>query len=240
MADNTDIDENTGIPAPEGASDLIDTDYEIGQDNIETQIGPFGFDIHNPVFLISGLSVVAFVVYALLAPQQAADFFGWLRPALTSTFDGFFLSAANIFVLFCLFLIVSPYGAVRLGGADATPDYGYAGWFAMLFAAGMGIGLMFFGVLEPAYYFGTPWGDEPLGVVRPFTEDGALIPENVEAARRMALAATSYHWALHPWAIYAVVALALALFSYNKGLPLSIRSAFYPILGERVWGWWGT
>ncbi len=239
MADNTDIDEKTGIPAPEGASDLIDTDYEIGQDNIEAQIGPFGLDIHNPVFLISGLSVVAFVVYALLAPQQAADFFGWLRPALTSTFDGFFLSAANIFVLFCLFLIVSPYGAVRLGGADATPDYGYAGWFAMLFAAGMGIGLMFFGVLEPAYYFGTPWGDEPLGVVRPFTEDGALIPENVEAARRMALAATSYHWALHPWAIYAVVALALALFSYNKGLPLSIRSAFYPILGERVWGWWG-
>ena len=239
MPDNNNIDENTGIPAPEGASDLIDTDYEIGQDNIETQIGPFGLDIHNPVFLISGLSVVAFVVYALLAPQQAADFFGWLRPALTSTFDGFFLSAANIFVLFCLFLVVSPYGAVRLGGTDATPDYGYAGWFAMLFAAGMGIGLMFFGVLEPAYYFGTPWGDEPLGVVRPFTEDGALIPENVEAARRMALAATSYHWALHPWAIYAVVALALALFSYNKGLPLSIRSAFYPILGERVWGWWG-
>ena len=239
MADNTDIDENTGIPAPEGASDLIDTDYEIGQDNIVAKIGPFGLDIHNPVFLISGLSVVAFVVYALLAPQQAADFFGWLRPALTSTFDGFFLSAANIFVLFCLFLIVSPYGAVRLGGADATPDYGYTGWFAMLFAAGMGIGLMFFGVLEPAYYFGTPWGDEPLGVVRPFTEDGVLIPENVDAARRMALAATSYHWALHPWAIYAVVALALALFSYNKGLPLSIRSAFYPILGERVWGWWG-
>ncbi|MEP0153545.1 MAG: BCCT family transporter [Pseudophaeobacter sp.] len=196
-------------------------------------------DIHNPVFLISSLSVVAFVLYALLAPQQAADFFGWLRPALTSTFDGFFLSAANIFVVFCLALIVSPYGAVRLGGADATPDYGYAGWFAMLFAAGMGIGLMFFGVLEPAYYFGTPWGDEPLGALRPFTEDGVLIAENVEAARRMALAATSYHWALHPWAIYAIVALALALFSYNKGLPLSIRSAFYPILGERVWGWWG-
>ena len=127
MADNTDIDENTGIPAPEGASDLIDTDYEIGQDNIVAKIGPFGLDIHNPVFLISGLSVVAFVVYALLAPQQAADFFGWLRPALTSTFDGFFLSAANIFVLFCLFLIVSPYGAVRLGGADATPDYGITG-----------------------------------------------------------------------------------------------------------------
>jgi BCCT family betaine/carnitine transporter len=94
-------------------------------------------------------------------------------------------------------------------------------------------------VLEPAYYFATPWGDAPLGAIRPFTEDGALIEGNVEAARQMALAATSYHWALHPWAIYAVVALSLALFTYNKGLPLTIRSAFYPLLGERVWGWWG-
>ncbi|MSU90525.1 BCCT family transporter [Rhodobacteraceae bacterium 2CG4] len=221
------------------APNAIDTDYEIGQDNIDGQLGPFGFDIHNPVFLISGLSIVAFVFYALALPEQAASIFGWLRPFLTSTFDWFFLLSANVFVLFCLALIFSPWGGVRLGGPDAKPDYSYAGWFAMLFAAGMGIGLMFFGVLEPAYYFGTPWGDEPLGVVRPFTEDGALIPENVGEARRMALAATSYHWALHPWAIYAVVALALALFSFNKGLPLSIRSAFYPIFGEKVWGWTG-
>ncbi|MBO6853451.1 MAG: BCCT family transporter [Marivivens sp.] len=236
MADTSN---NQGIPEPEGASDLIETDYEIGQDNIETTVGPIPLDIHNPVFLISGLSVVAFVIYALLAPDQAASFFGWLRPTLTSTFDWLFLMAANVFVLFCLLLIVTPVGSIRLGGADARPDYGYLGWFAMLFAAGMGIGLMFFGVLEPAYYFGTPWGDEPLGAVRPFGEDGALIAANVEEARRMALAATSYHWALHPWAIYAVVALSLALFTYNKGLPLSIRSAFYPILGDRVWGWWG-
>ncbi|WP_371037670.1 MULTISPECIES: BCCT family transporter [unclassified Rhodosalinus] len=235
MADET----SQGVPAPEGESDIIETEYEIGQDNIEGKVGPFGFDIHNPVFVISGLVVVAFVAYALILPQQASDFFGWLRPQLTSTFDWFFLLSANVFVIFCLFLIVSPWGAVRLGGAEATPDYGYLGWFAMLFAAGMGIGLMFFGVLEPAYYFGTPWGDAPLGTVRPFDDDGNLIAANVEEARRMALAATSYHWALHPWAIYAVVALALALFSYNKGLPLSIRSAFYPILGERVWGWWG-
>jgi BCCT family betaine/carnitine transporter len=230
---------STGIPDPEGAADIIDTDFEIGQDNIEGNVGPFGFDIHNPVFMVSGLSVVAFVLYALIAPEQAGTFFGWLRPALTSTFDWFFLSSANIFVIFCLFLILSPWGSVRLGGKDATPDYSYIGWFAMLFAAGMGIGLMFFGVLEPAYYFGTPWGDAPLGTVRPFDESGALVAANVEEARRMALAATSYHWALHPWAIYAIVALALALFSFNKGLPLSIRSAFYPLLGERVWGWPG-
>ncbi|RSK32007.1 BCCT family transporter [Rhodovulum iodosum] len=225
-----------GIPAPEGAADLIDTDYAIGQDNIEGQVGPFGFDIHNPVFMISGLSIMAFVFYALALPEQAEAVFGWLRPALTSTFDWFFLGAANIFVVFCLVLIVLPVGSVRLGGRDAKPDYSYIGWFAMLFAAGMGIGLMFFGVLEPVYHMAI---SEPLGVPSPIAEDGSIIPENVEAAKRMGLAATIYHWGLHPWAIYAVVALALALFTYNKGLPLTIRSAFYPLLGERVWGWWG-
>jgi len=227
---------NQGIPSPEGTSHIIDTEYEIGQDNIESNLGPFGFDIHNPVFLISGMSIALFVAYALVAPQQAGEFFGWLRPALTSTFDWFFLWSANIFVVFCLFLIVSPWGSVRLGGSDAVPDYGYIGWFSMLFAAGMGIGLMFFGVLEPVYHMAI---SEPLGVPSPFAADGTIIPENVEAAKRMGLAATSYHWALHPWAIYAVVALALALFAYNKGLPLTIRSAFYPIFGEAVWGWVG-
>ena len=225
-----------GIPSPEGAVNPIDTDYEIGQDNIVTQVGPFGLDIHNPVFMISGLTIIAFVFYALALPEQAEAFFGWLRPALTSTFDWFFLGAANIFVLFCLMLIVTPWGSVRLGGADATPDYSYMGWFAMLFAAGMGIGLMFFGVLEPVYHMAI---SQPLGVPSPFAEDGTIIAENVDAARQMGLAATIYHWGLHPWAIYAIVALALALFSYNKGLPLTIRSAFYPIFGERVWGWTG-
>ncbi|MBK1634428.1 BCCT family transporter [Rhodovulum adriaticum] len=225
-----------GIPDPEGPVELIDTDYEIGQDNIEGSVGPFGFDIHNPVFMISGMTIMAFVFYALALPEQAAAMFGWLRPFLTSTFDWFFLGAANIFVVFCLILIVLPLGSVRLGGADATPDYSYVGWFAMLFAAGMGIGLMFFGVLEPVYHMAI---SEPLGVPSPIAEDGTLIPENIEAARQMGLAATIFHWGLHPWAIYAVVALALALFTYNKGLPLTIRSAFYPIFGERIWGWTG-
>ena len=221
------------------AANTIRTSYRMGQDNIKTRIGPFGLDIHNPVFLISGLSVIVFVAYAIAFPGQANELFVLMRKTLTSNFDWFFLWSANIFVLFCLMLVVSPYGSVRLGGKNAKPDYGYPAWFAMLFAAGIGIGLMFFGVLEPVYYFGTPWGDAPLGVARPFAEDGSLIPENVEAARGMALAATSYHWALHGWAIYGVVALALALFSFNKGLPLTIRSAFYPIFGDRVWGWTG-
>lgn len=227
------------IPAPEGPSDIIDTEYEIGQDNITPRIGPFGLDIHNPVFVVSGLVTFAFVILTLAFQTQVEPLFAGMRGFLTSTFDWFFLMAGNAFVLVCLGILVSPLAKVRIGGVDATPDYGYAGWFAMLFAAGMGIGLMFFGVLEPVYYFATPWGDQPLmrdvGVV-----DGELAdPATVEAARRMAMAATIYHWGLHPWAIYAVVALSLALFSYNKGLPLTVRSIFYPIFGERIWGWPG-
>ena len=232
----TDQVDNQGIPPPEAGASIIETDYEIGQHNVDGQVGPFGFDIHNPVFVISGLSIIAFVFYTLALPEQAGALFGWLRPFLTSTFDWFFLTSANIFVLFCLFLIVSPWGAVRLGGKTAVPDYTYIGWFSMLFAAGMGIGLMFFGVLEPVYHMAI---SEPLGVPSPIAEDGTIIAANVDAARQMGLAATIYHWGLHPWAIYAIVALALALFTYNKGLPLTIRSAFYPIFGERVWGWTG-
>jgi BCCT family betaine/carnitine transporter len=236
------VDETSqGIPAPEGDASLIETDYEIGQDNIEGQIGPFGFDIHNPVFLVSGLSVVIFVFYTLALPEQAGALFAWLFAATTQGFDWFFLGAANVFVLFCLFLIVSPWGGVRIGGADATPDYSYAGWFAMLFAAGMGIGLMFYGVSEPLSHFSTSYGGTAIG------EDGmrtdwaplAGAAGDEAAAIRLGMAATIFHWGLHPWAIYAVVALALALFSYNKGLPLTIRSAFHPLLGDRIWGWPG-
>ena len=237
MADET---TNQGIPLPEGHADLIETDYEIGQDNIEAQVGPFGLDIHNPVFLISGLSIVAFVFYALALPEQAEALFGALRPWLTSTFAWFFLGAGNIFVLFCLFLIVSPWGSVRLGGAEATPDYSYPGWFAMLFAAGMGIGLMFYGVSEPMSHFSTSLGGTSVesGARTDWAPLGAAAGDQ-GAAISLGMAATIYHWGLHPWAMYAVVALALALFTYNKGLPLTIRSAFYPIFGERVWGWTG-
>lgn len=228
---------DTGIPEPEGETEVIDTDYEIGQDNITTNIGPFGLDVHNPVFLVSGLTVVAFVIGTLAFQQEAASLFNGMRDWLTSTFDWFFLLAGNIFVLLGIFLIFSPYGKIRLGGEDATPDYSYSGWFAMLFAAGMGIGLMFYGVSEPISHYtssvaanaGTPESWAPLG--------GA--PGNEAEARGLAMAATIFHWALHPWAIYAVVGLALALFAYNKGLPLSVRSVFYPIFGERVWGWTG-
>ncbi|MGR3508266.1 MAG: BCCT family transporter [Sulfitobacter sp.] len=220
---------------------MIDTDYEIGQDNHEGSVGPIGFDIHNPVFAISGVSIVAFVFYTLALPEQSGALFSWLFSSVTKNFDWFFISVGNIFVLFCLFLIITPLGKVRLGGSDATPDYTYLGWFSMLFAAGMGIGLMFYGVSEPLSHFSSSLGGTALGengVRTDWAPLGAAAGDQAEATR-LGMAATIYHWGLHPWAIYAVVGLALALFSYNKGLPLTIRSAFYPILGERVWGWPG-
>lgn len=198
-----------------------ETDYEVGQDNIEA----WGFDVHNPVFFISAAMIVAFVGVALVFPGVTKEFFEGLRESLTSNFDWLFILSGDVFVLFTLYLIISPFGHIRLGGQDATPEFSFTAWLAMLFAAGMGIGLMFFGVLEPVAHFQKP----PLFVS----------PENVERARETAMAATIYHWGLHPWAIYAVVGLALAFFSYNRGLPLTIRSVFYPILHERVWGWPG-
>jgi len=226
--------------APSGAVNPIDTDYKVGQDNIIVNVGPFGLDIHNRVFAVSGLLVVAFVVLTLAFQNQVEPMFTAMRGWLTSNLDWFFISAGNVFVLVCLGLAISPLGKVRLGGTEATPDYTYLGWFSMLFAAGMGIGLMFFGVSEPLSHFGSAFGGTAMenGVRTDWAPLGGAAGD-ADAATRLAMAATIYHWALHPWAIYAILALGLALFSFNKGLPLTVRSVFYPLLGERVWGWPG-
>jgi BCCT family betaine/carnitine transporter len=225
---------------PDGKVNPIDTDYQIGQDNILVEVGPFGLDIHNRVFLVSALAVILFVVLTISFKQQAEPVFSSIRGWLTANLDWFFISAANIFVLLCLALIVSPLGKVRLGGTEATPDFGYAGWFSMLFAAGMGIGLMFYGVSEPLSHFSSAYAGVNVedGLRVDWAPLGGAAGDAV-AAERLGMAATIYHWALHPWAIYAILALGLALFSFNKGLPLTIRSVFYPLLGERIWGWPG-
>ena len=200
-----------------------DTDYKIGQDNIRA----WGMDLHNPVFLISSFLVLVFVIGTIMFPGEAKTSFDGAKGWSIEHFDWLFIVAGNLFVLFCLALIVMPIGRIRLGGVDAKPEFSLPSWFAMLFAAGMGIGLMFWSVAEPAAYY-TDWWGTPLGV-----ESGT--PE----AARKAMGATMFHWGLHPWAIYAVVGLSLAFFAYNKGLPLTIRSAFYPLIKDKSWGWFG-
>ena len=199
------------------------SDYTIGEDNIQV----WGMDIHNPVFMISASLIILFVMVTIQFPTQANEVLMATRSWCLATFDSFMMLAVNAILLFCLALIVLPVSRVRLGGVDAKPEFSRMSWFSMLFAAGMGIGLMFWGVAEPMTYY-TGAGGTPLGVA----------PATPEAAD-MAMAATLYHWGLHAWAIYAVIALALGFFSFNCKLPLTLRSAFYPILGERCWGWPG-
>lgn len=228
------------IPEPEGETEIIETAYDIGQDNFSGSVA-LELDIHKVVFSVSAIGIMLFTFLTLAFQNDVEPLFVGLRDWLTGHLGWFFLLSGNIFVLVCLGLIVSPLGRIRLGGPDATPDFGYVGWFSMLFAAGMGIGLMFYGVSEPLSHYTAAFGGISPGADGVRTDwaplDGA--EGDVVEARRLGMAATIFHWGLHPWAIYAVVALALALFSYNKGLPLTLRSAFYPIFGERVWGWPG-
>ena len=230
-----------GIPAPEGAANLIDTDYQIGQDNYSTSKFGIRIDIHGAVFMFSSLVVLAFVIITLALPDQAGPLFDSMRKWITGNLSWFFLLAGNIFVLVCLGLIVSPLGKIRIGGGRAEPDFSYISWFAMLFAAGMGVGLMFYGVSEPLGHYASSLGGTALGEngLRSDWAPLAGAAGDEMAAMRLGMAATIFHWGLHPWAIYAVVSLSLAIFSYNKGLPLTVRSIFYPILGERIWGWPG-
>ena len=203
---------------------IDNTDYTVGQDNVEK----WGFDVHNHVFGVSAGLIVAFLIAIMVIdPEVSKAALNGVKSDILNNFDGLFMWSANIFVVFCIALIFTPFGSIRLGGHDAKSDHSTLSWVAMLFAAGMGIGLMFWGVAEPAAYF-TGWYETPLNVT----------PNTPEAAR-LALGATMFHWGLHPWAIYAVVALSLSFFTYNKGLPLSMRSIFYPILGDRTWGWPG-
>ncbi|MGI3027081.1 BCCT family transporter, partial [Vibrio cholerae] len=200
------------------------TDYQVGQDNIQK----WGFDVHNPVFGISAGLIILFLASLLVVdPLTAKDALNTLKNGIIEDFDAFFMWATNFFLLFTFALMVSPFGKIRIGGKDAVPDHSRVSWLSMLFAAGMGIGLLFWSVAEPTAYY-TDWWGTPLNVE-------AYTPE----AKSLAMGATMFHWGIHGWAIYAIVALALAFFAFNKGLPLSIRSVFYPVFGDRAWGWLG-
>ena len=193
----------------------------VGQDNIQ----PFGLDIHNPVFVVSGSAIVLFVLFTFAFPAWAAENFGDLRLWLTTRLDWFFMGAANLVLLFCLFLVLSPLGSVRIGGERATPDYGYVSWVAMLFAAGIGIGIMFYGVLEPMNHaLRLPLGAEGL-------EGGAPV---------LAMAATIYHWAFHPWAIYSSSACPSRFSALTKGCRWSSARRFIPFLVSASGGPWVT
>jgi choline/glycine/proline betaine transport protein len=180
----------------------------------------FHLDVHPWVFFTSALLIVFFVAITLIFDQVLGNAFGAIQAAISEYAGWLYIWTINIVLIFVLVLLVSRFGDIRLGGPDARPEFSTKSWFAMLFSAGMGIGLLFFGVAEPMFHYAE----------NPFTETGT------SEAARMAMDITFLHWGFHPWAIYTLVGLSLAFFSFNMGLPLSIRTAFYPLIGERIYG----
>ena len=241
QSDNSAEPQSAGVRAPNGATNLIDTDYQIGQDNYRAKHFGITVDLHGVVFIFSAIVVLAFVFLSLALPEQSTTIFEASKNWINTNMTWFFLLSANIFVVLCLGLIISPLGSIRIGGVEAKPDFSRLSWFSMLFAAGMGIGLVFYGVSEPLSHYNSAFGGTSVGTDGLRTDWAPLggAAGDPEAARKLGMAATIFHWGLHPWAIYAIVALSLAIFSFNKGLPLTVRSIFYPILGERIWGWPG-
>lgn len=183
-----------------------------------------GLAVDTGVFVPSIVLIVSFLLFTLFNLSEANASFSAIKDGITDNFGWFFTLSVQIFLVASLFFAFGRFGNVRLGGEDSTPDYSLLSWFAMLFSAGMGIGLMFWGVGEPVSHFVSP----------PYGE-----PKTVESAQT-AFRFTFLHWGLHAWSVYAIVGLTLAYKAFNRGKPLTIRSAFYPIFGEKlVDGWLG-
>ncbi|MGA9534880.1 MAG: BCCT family transporter, partial [Desulfobacterales bacterium] len=186
--------------------------------NLDNKI--WKYDIQPWVFFGGAGLIFAGVIFTLLAGDAAEKLFSNTKNWI-SEYTGWFLVLTMNFVLAtCIGIMVSPLGKLRIGGPDASPEFTYPSWFAMLFSAGMGIGLLFYGVAEPMFHY----------VANPLSEPGTV--ESAKAAMEL----TFLHWGFHPWGIYALIGLGLAFFGFTEGLPLSIRNVFYPVLKERIYG----
>src|SRR6056297_3632708 len=181
------------------------------------------FDIHGPVFWPTAILLVIFISITIIVGEPMEKVFDGIQNWISTNFGWFLVLVVNFFLFFILFIAFTKYGKIKLGGKNAVPEFSRGAWFAMLFSAGMGIGILFWSVAEPIFHFTSP----PVG-------EG----QTTEAAKE-AMRTTFLHWGLHAWAIYSLVGLALAFFSFNRNMPLAIRSVFYPLLGDKVYRWPG-
>ncbi|MCG8366122.1 MAG: BCCT family transporter, partial [Pseudanabaenales cyanobacterium] len=194
----------------------------------DRNIAGYGFDFHPEVFLVSAGLILLFVIVTLVFREPAENAFGAIQTFIAEAMGWFLILSVSLYLGITIILAFSKFGKIRLGGQNAKPDFPSFAWIAMLISAGMGIGLMFWSVAEPIYHFQDP----PAFI-------GAIEPGSGDAAQQ-ALGITFFHWGLHAWGIYALVGLSLGFFAYNWGLPLTIRSVFYPLLGDRIYGWPGN
>lgn len=174
----------------------------------------------NPfVISLTLIMVVGLVIATLVIPEQMTAALNWIKGAIFTNFSWFYILAFSIFLFFLVLLSVSSLGNIKLGTNEEEPEFSFLSWLAMLFAAGMGVGLMFFGVAEPlTHYF------------------SSITTGNLEHKQQEALLHTFFHWGIHAWAVYAVIALALAYFGFRYKLPLALRSCFYPLLKDKING----
>ncbi|RRU96101.1 BCCT family transporter [Stutzerimonas xanthomarina] len=173
-----------------------------------------------PVFIPAVIVTLLLVIGTISNPELAGEVFSSTLAFITTNFGWFYMLSVAFFLVFIVGIAMTPWGSIKLGPDHAEPQYSFPAWFAMLFSAGYGIALLFFGVAEPVLHYASP----PAGA-----------GETVDAAKQ-AMQIAFFHWGFHIWAIYGLTGLVLAYFSFRHGLPLSMRSALYPIIGERIYG----
>ncbi|AMN49234.1 MULTISPECIES: BCCT family transporter [unclassified Psychrobacter] len=186
------------------------------------RVGPFP-RVSKPVFLTSVILITLFIIFGAFFNEQAEIVFGQAKEFVSLRFGWFFIVVINATVMMSIYMIFSRYGDIRLGHQTEKPEYKLLSWIGMLFSAGIGIGLLYWGTAEPLYHYMAP----PLG-------EGETV-----ASAKLAMNISFLHYGFHVWALYGMVALALAYFHYRRGLPLAIRSTLYPILGKKIYGGWG-
>jgi len=180
----------------------------------------FGLEVNGPVFFTSAIIIIIIITLTLMFKEGTEQFFTATQEFVANKAGWFYILCVNVFLIFMIYLAFSKFGHLRIGGQNAKTEFKTLSWFAMLFSAGMGIGLLFWSISEPVYHFLSP----------PMAKGGTA-----EAAKE-AMKFTFLHWGFHAWAVYALVGLSLAYFTYSRGLPLTIRSIFYPYLGDRIYG----
>jgi choline/glycine/proline betaine transport protein len=177
--------------------------------------------------------IAAFVVFTALNVEFANDIYSAIRGWIESALNWYYISALIVMLFVCFYLMASRHGTVRLGDDDSKPEFSNFSWFAMLFSAGVGIGLLFFSIAEPMFYFDNtePWGYPN----NPFADQAMITEMNVDRAI-YAMRVTYFHWGFHGWAVYVMIGLCLAYFGFRKKLPLTLRSSLYPVIGDKIYG----
>jgi choline/glycine/proline betaine transport protein len=189
--------------------------------------------LHSGMGIAAKGMVVAFVLFTALNVELANDVYSGIRGWIEATLNWYYISAVTIMLFVCFYLMMSRYGNIRLGDDDSRPEFSNFSWFAMLFSAGVGIGLLFFGIAEPLFYFDNtaPWGYPN----NPFADHAGVTEMNNDRAIH-AMRVTYFHWGFHGWAVYVMIGLCLAYFGFRKKLPLTLRSALYPVIGDKIYG----